>query len=164
MGVLSLVVVSAVIVAVDGAADDGAVSCVWLVGGYFSPFQGRIPAAVQAGLATRVHGGHIPTDAVAFFRPFTCIGVSEYGNAGAIGASLCTEKLAIALHETSDSLLFETDERGSDDRLCYQFDTISRMRVEDREPVRGLLDAVICETPGSGAIARAAGPADQGKE
>ena len=87
-------------------------------------FQGRVPAAVQAGLATRVQGGLVPADAVAFFRPSACIGVSEYGNASAIGASRCTEKLAIALHVTSDSLLFETDERGSDDRLCYQFDTI----------------------------------------
>lgn len=34
------------------------------------------------------------------------------------------KKLAIALHVTSDFLLFETDERGPDDRLRYQFEAI----------------------------------------
>ena len=65
---------------------------------------------------------------------------------------------------TSDLLLFETDERGPDDRLRYQFEAISRMPMEEQELVRGLLDAVIVKRQVAGAIARAAGPAAKGKE
>ncbi len=84
------------------------------------------------------------------------------------GSSLPTadalKKLAIALHVTSDFLLFETDERGPNDRLRYQFEAISRMPMEEQELVRGLLDAVIVKHQVAGAIARAAGPATKGKE
>jgi len=84
------------------------------------------------------------------------------------GSSLPTadalKKLAITLHVTSDFLLFETDERGPDDRLRYQFEAISRMPMEEQELVRGLLDAVIVKHQVAGAIARAAGPASKGKE
>ncbi|MEE4918434.1 hypothetical protein V2K23_03350 [Pseudomonas alliivorans] len=74
------------------------------------------------------------------------------------------KKLAIALHVTSNFLLFETDERGPDDRLRYQFEAISRMPMEEQELVRGLLDAVIVKHQVAGAIARAAGPATKRKE
>ncbi|WVV48401.1 hypothetical protein THH46_04175 [Pseudomonas sp. NA13] len=60
-------------------------------------------------------------------------------------------------------MLFETDERGPDDRLRYQFEAISRMPMEEQELVRGLLDAVIVKHQVAGAIARAAGPAAKGK-
>lgn len=62
------------------------------------------------------------------------------------------KKLAIALHVTSDFLPFETDERGPDDRLRYQFEAISRMSMEEQELVRGLLDAVIVTRQVAGAF------------
>ncbi|MBP0943700.1 hypothetical protein V2K16_26780, partial [Pseudomonas alliivorans] len=33
----------------------------------------------------------------------------------------------------TDFLLFETDERGPDDRLRYQFEAISRIQMEEQE-------------------------------
>ncbi|MCD5997551.1 helix-turn-helix transcriptional regulator [Pseudomonas sp. CDFA 602] len=84
--------------------------------------------------------------------------IKRYEAVSSLPTADVLKKLAIALHVTSDFLLFETDERGPDDRLCYQFEAISRMPTEEQELVRCLLDAVMKHQV-AGAIARAAGPA-----
>ena len=84
------------------------------------------------------------------------------------GSSLPTadalKKLAIALYVTSDFLLFETDERGPDDRLRYQFEAIFTHAHGRARTATWPARCGDCETPGSRAIARAAGPETKGKE
>lgn len=63
-------------------------------------------------------------------------------------------RLAIALGVSADALVFDQDERGPDDALRYQFETVSRMPEHERQLVRELLDALIVKNQVAGAIAR----------
>ncbi|TAL95799.1 MAG: hypothetical protein EPN73_12190 [Paraburkholderia sp.] len=47
-------------------------------------------------------------------------------------------------------------ERGPDDALRYQFETVSRMSAHEQQLVRELLDALIVKNQIAGAIARVA--------
>lgn len=53
------------------------------------------------------------------------------------------KKIAIALGVSTDSLLFEANERGPDDDLRLQFDVISRMPKKERQIIRELIDGMI---------------------
>ena len=63
-------------------------------------------------------------------------------------------KLAIALGVSADALVFDEGERGPDDALRYQFETLSRMSEHEQQLARELLDALIVKSQVAGAIAR----------
>jgi transcriptional regulator with XRE-family HTH domain len=65
-------------------------------------------------------------------------------------------RLAIALGVSADALVFDKDERGPDETLRYQFETVSRMPEQQRLAVRELLDALILKNQRAGVIARVA--------
>jgi len=52
-------------------------------------------------------------------------------------------KLAVALSVTADLLLFDKNERGPDEDLRLQFETISRMPAEDKQIIKALLEGMI---------------------
>lgn len=52
-------------------------------------------------------------------------------------------KLAVELGVSADMLLFDKDERGPDDELRFQFETISKMSDEEKRIIRALLDGMI---------------------
>jgi transcriptional regulator with XRE-family HTH domain len=53
------------------------------------------------------------------------------------------KRLALALHVTSDTLLFEEGERGPSDDLALQFEAVSHMPEEERRIIKALLDGMI---------------------
>ena len=53
------------------------------------------------------------------------------------------KKIAVALSVTTDSLLFEETERGPDEDLRLQFETITRMPKKERQIIRELLEGMI---------------------
>jgi hypothetical protein len=55
---------------------------------------------------------------------------------------------------SSDALVFDESERGPDDELRYQFETIARMPEHEQQLVRGVLDALILKNQVAGAMAR----------
>ncbi|MBB3257528.1 helix-turn-helix domain-containing protein [Paraburkholderia sp. WP4_3_2] len=63
-------------------------------------------------------------------------------------------RLAVALGVSSDALVFDEGERGPDDVLRYQFETIARMPEQEQQLVRGVLDALILKNQVAGAMAR----------
>ena len=52
-------------------------------------------------------------------------------------------KLAVTLSVSADLLLFDKDERGPDEDLRLQFETISRMSAEDKKIIKALLEGMI---------------------
>jgi hypothetical protein len=64
--------------------------------------------------------------------------------------------MAVALGVSSDALVFDEGERGPDDALRYQFETIGRMPEQEQQLVRGVLDALILKNQIAGAMARVA--------
>lgn len=65
----------------------------------------------------------------------------EAGNAQPTAEAL--KKLALALHVTSDFLLFEEGERGPSDDLALQFEAVSHMPDEEKRIIKALLDGMI---------------------
>jgi transcriptional regulator with XRE-family HTH domain len=65
-------------------------------------------------------------------------------------------RLAIALSVTTDELIFGKDERGPDEDLRLQFETISQFDEEDKELARGLLEGLILKHQAKQSVARAA--------
>ena len=53
-------------------------------------------------------------------------------------------KLALALNVSSDSLLFDADERGPNtDELRLQFESVRRMSPDDQKIVASIIDAYV---------------------
>lgn len=52
-------------------------------------------------------------------------------------------RLAVALSVSSDTLVFEEDERGPGDELRLQFEAIQAMDDEDKKIIASLIDAYI---------------------
>ncbi len=52
-------------------------------------------------------------------------------------------RLTVALGVSSDSLLFEKDERGPDEELRYQFEAVARFDPDDKRIARAVLDGLI---------------------
>ncbi|WP_345810953.1 hypothetical protein AAGS40_09100 [Paraburkholderia sp. PREW-6R] len=52
--------------------------------------------------------------------------------------------------------MFDPGERGPDDALRYQFETVTRMSAHEQQLVRELLEALIVKNQVAGAIARVA--------
>ena len=53
------------------------------------------------------------------------------------------KRLAIALSVTSDTLIFDADERGPSDDLKLQFEAVSKFDEEDRKIAKALLESLI---------------------
>ena len=53
------------------------------------------------------------------------------------------KKIAVALGVTTDSLLFEEAERGPDEDLRLQFETIAKMPRKEKQIIRELLEGMI---------------------
>ena len=79
-------------------------------------------------------------------------------------ASAATLKqLALALHVTTDFLLFEEGEREPEDDLKLRFEAIASMPAEDQDVAMAVLDAMIVKSQVSGTLARMAKPAAKAK-
>lgn len=52
-------------------------------------------------------------------------------------------KLAVILSVNADLLLFDKNERGPDEELRLQFETITRMPKEDKQVIKALLEGMI---------------------
>lgn len=52
-------------------------------------------------------------------------------------------RLAVALSVSSDTLVFEKDERGPDDELRLQFEAVQTMNPEDKKVIASLIDAYV---------------------
>lgn len=68
-------------------------------------------------------------------------------------------RLAISLGVSADMLVFNEQERGPNEQLRYQFETISLMPQHEQDVIRELLDAMIIKNQVAGAMARVAPPA-----
>jgi transcriptional regulator with XRE-family HTH domain len=64
------------------------------------------------------------------------------------------KKLALALHVTTDTLLFEEGEREPDDDLKLRFEAIAAMLPEEQEIAKAVLDAIIVKSQVTGALER----------
>ena len=53
------------------------------------------------------------------------------------------KKIALTLHVSTDSLLFEADERGPDDRLKLQFEAVSKLDERERDAVETVIAGVL---------------------
>lgn len=75
--------------------------------------------------------------------------------AGATQPSLdVLKKMAIAMSVTIDSLVFDSDERGPDERLKLQFEAISQFDEEDKQLAQGLLEGLILKHQAKQSIQR----------
>jgi len=52
-------------------------------------------------------------------------------------------KIAIALHVSADTLIFDKTERGPDDDLRLHFEAISKLTPEEKKTVKELLEGMI---------------------
>ena len=84
------------------------------------------------------------------------------------GSSLPTadalKRLAVALHVTSDVLLFEPDEREPEDDMKLRFEAVAMMSDEDRDVVKAVIDAMIIKGQVTQAVARVGNKAGKEKE
>lgn len=53
------------------------------------------------------------------------------------------KRLAIALSVSSDAILFDSDERGPDEDLAYQFEAVSRFDSDDKKVAKAVLAGLI---------------------
>jgi len=53
------------------------------------------------------------------------------------------KRLAVALSVSSDALLFDSEERGPDEELRYQFEAIWQFDPQDRRVAKDILDGLI---------------------
>ena len=68
------------------------------------------------------------------------------------------KKLAVALHVTSDTLLFEEGEREPDDELKLRFEAIAAMLPEEQDVAKAVLDAIIVKSQVTGTLERVMKP------
>lgn len=77
--------------------------------------------------------------------------------AGATQPSLdVLKKIAIAMSVTIDSLVFNSDERGPDERLKLQFEAINQFDEEDRQLAQGVLEGLILKHQAKQSVQRQA--------
>lgn len=74
------------------------------------------------------------------------------------------KKLALTLHVSVDSLLFEDGERGPDEELRLQFEALSAMPPEEKAVAKAVLDAIIVKNQVAGALERFGTPAAKGRK
>ncbi len=74
------------------------------------------------------------------------------------------KKLALALHVTSDALLFEAGEREPDDDLKLRFEAVAAMLPEEQAVAKAVLDAIIVKSQVASTLERVGKPAAKGKK
>lgn len=52
-------------------------------------------------------------------------------------------KIAIALHVSADTLIFDEKERGPDDDLRLHFEAVSKLSGEEKETIKELLEGIL---------------------
>lgn len=52
-------------------------------------------------------------------------------------------KIAIALHVSADTLIFDESERGPDDDLRLHFEAVSKLSEEEKETIKELLEGML---------------------
>ncbi len=52
-------------------------------------------------------------------------------------------KIAIALHVSADTLIFDEEERGPDDDLRLHFEAVSKLSEEEKETIKELLEGML---------------------
>jgi transcriptional regulator with XRE-family HTH domain len=52
-------------------------------------------------------------------------------------------KIAIALHVSADTLIFDKEERGPDDDLRLHFEAVSKLTEEEKETIKELLEGML---------------------
>ncbi len=67
------------------------------------------------------------------------------------------KKLTLALHASTDFLLFEEDEREPDDNMKLRFEAIAAMQPEEQAVAKAVPDAIIVKSQVAGALARVSG-------
>lgn len=80
--------------------------------------------------------------------------IKRYESGTAQPTADALKRLAIALHVTSDALLFEEGEREPDDDLKLRFEAISAMLPAEQEVAKAVLDAIIVKSQVTGALER----------
>jgi len=80
--------------------------------------------------------------------------IKRYEAGSAQPTAEALKKLALALHVTSDALLFDAGEREPDDDLKLRFEAIAAMLPEEQEIAKAVLDAIIVKSQVSGALER----------
>jgi transcriptional regulator with XRE-family HTH domain len=80
--------------------------------------------------------------------------IKRYDAGSAQPTADALKRLALALHVTADSLLFEEGERDPDDDLKLRFEAISAMLPEDQEIAKAVLDAIIVKSQVAGTMQR----------
>lgn len=71
------------------------------------------------------------------------IQIHRYESAASQPSLEAIKRLAVALHVSTDALLFEESERGPDEELRLQFEAIGQFDAEEKKIVRALLDSLI---------------------
>ncbi|WP_440963537.1 helix-turn-helix domain-containing protein [Massilia sp. GER05] len=83
--------------------------------------------------------------------------IKRYEAGSAQPTAEALKKLALALHASTDFLLFEEGEREPDDDLKLRFEAIAALRPEEQEVAKAVLDAIIVKSQVAGALARVSG-------
>lgn len=71
--------------------------------------------------------------------------IKRYEAGSAQPTAEALKKLALALHVTSDFLLFEEGERGPDDDMALLFEAISDFSEAEKETVRTVLSGMVLQ-------------------
>lgn len=80
--------------------------------------------------------------------------IERYEAGSAQPTAEALKKLALALHASTDFLLFEESKREPNDDLKLRFETTTAIRPEDQEVARAVLDTIIVKSQVAGALAR----------
>jgi len=69
--------------------------------------------------------------------------LKKYENEQAQPSLDALKKIALALHVSTDFLLFDEHEREPNDELKQQFEAVAQMSPEDKQAIKTLLDGMI---------------------
>lgn len=69
--------------------------------------------------------------------------IRRYEGGGSQPTLYVIRKMAIALSVSSDTLVFDKDERGPGDDLKLQFEAISRLAPKERDVIKELIEGMI---------------------
>jgi transcriptional regulator with XRE-family HTH domain len=84
--------------------------------------------------------------------------IKRYEAGSAQPTAEALKKLALALHASTDFLLFEEGEREPDDDLKLRFEAIAAMRPEEQAVAKAVLDAIIVKSHPSSTLCRVISP------
>lgn len=111
---------------------------------------------IESGAAT-VHGQVFQVGQTRQVQLELVQQIKRYEAGSAQPTAEALKKLALALHASTDFLLFEEGEREPDDDMKLRFEAIAAMRPEEQEVAKAVLDAIIVKSQVAGALARVGG-------